>query len=124
MIVGITFLVAGGALFILQRNDFMLRSVGILLCALGAYQVRAGSAPRQDKNAPILHETSPSISKSIWCLGVFMALLTAVSFAFLYKDALDGYDGVWQVYTFACATFIFSLTWGYITAKLIKQHSK
>lgn len=120
MIVGATLLVTGGVLFALQHNNFILRSVGILSCAFGAYQVKAGSALRQDKNAAILRESSPSIPKAIWCFGIFIAFLTAVSFAFLYKDALDGYNGIWQVYTFACVAFMFVLTWGYITAKLRK----
>ena len=64
------------------------------------------------------HETPGGPSRLLWVLSGVCALALVGSLAYLYKDALDGYDEVLPVYMFSGSAVAGTLVWSYLAAKL------
>ena len=64
------------------------------------------------------HGTTGGPSRLLWVLSGVCALAIVGSFAYLYKDALDGYHEVLPVYVFSGTVVAGTLVWSYLAAKL------
>jgi hypothetical protein len=119
----IVLLLSGGVIFVIGNNDFVIRSIGIVMFVGGANLVRVSRVGRL-KGLPstttesLDPEASRRPGRLAWAVGVASAVATGISFIFLYKDALDGYHQIWPVYMFAASSLICALAWSYLVAKL------
>jgi len=122
----IILLLSGGVTLVIGFNDFMARSLGVLMCVVSAYLVRVsnvrglkGLRNTDSQNLNLVMPKRPG--RAAWVWGVASAVALGISFIYLYKDALDGYNQVWPVYAFAGSALICASVWSYIVAKLMQR---
>ncbi len=116
-------LCAGVALYI-GRNNFVIRSVGLVLILASVFLVKISNvhsrteltaANGKDANTEATNHPGPLM----WTVGVALLVAFGISYLYLYKDALDGYHAVLPVYVFAGVGLVCGLFWSYLITKLI-----
>ena len=63
-------------------------------------------------------ETTDGPSRPSWSLSGICLVAVGGSFAYLRKDALDGYHEILPAYAFAGAAVAGTIVWSYLVAKL------
>ena len=115
-------LVAGLVILYFGFNNFAIRSFALLLCVGSTYLVkiarRDGTAMANGKDIDRASATRPGTVA--WVLSGVALVILGLSFAFLYRDALNGYHDVWPVYAFGASIIICAIVWPYVIAKLIR----
>lgn len=120
----IVVLMAGALLLAVYFDDFVLRFLGVLLCIVGAYLVRASKVrglkvPSSTDSQASSLEMPSRPGRLAWALGVGSAVMVGVAYFYLYKDALGGYHQVWPVRIFAASAMFGALVWSYLGARLM-----
>lgn len=114
-------LVMGLGILYIGFYNFVIRSAGLLLCVTSAYLVKLSLRPGEvaqtgTQGVTGAGSTRPGILS--WATGAVVLMALALSFLFLYNDAVDGYHEVWPVYVFAGMVIVCSLVWSYLIVKL------
>ncbi len=109
---------------VIDFNDFMIRSSGVLMCIIGAYlvkisNIRSLKGLRSTHNKSLNLMTPSRPGRLVWAMGAASVVATGVSFIYLYQDALDGYHQIWPVYMFAASALICALVCAYLVSKLM-----
>jgi hypothetical protein len=122
-VLAIALILASGAAIFIGWNDFVIRSFGVLGCMASAYffrtsRVKGRSDEAVENGIGTSHGTTGGPSRLLWVLSGVCALAIVGSFAYLYKDALDGYHEVLPVYVFSGTAVAGTLVWSYLAAKL------
>lgn len=125
LVLGAAVGLSGVVVVFIWLDDVLIRSVGILMCLCGAYLVTAskkiGYAPSSVNGNGYSVSIPNSPSRMVWIIGATSLVASAVSFAFMYKDALDGYHQVWPVYAFAISMTVLALVASYIVGVLVRK---
>lgn len=122
-VIGVTLLIGGAAVIFIGFNDSLIRSAGVGLCLISSYLIRISSTNRMRKISsergqnPHIFGRKP-LGYFVWALGLASALSFVISFIYLYKDAIDGYQQIWPLYVFFGSTISCALVWGYIVVRL------
>jgi hypothetical protein len=122
-VLAIVFLLAAGAALFIGWNDSVIRSFGVLACMASAYFFRTSKVKGRSDEAVencigMSHETTDGPSRLLWILSGVCLFAVGGSFAYLYKDALDGYHEVLPVYVFSGTVVVGALVWSFLAAKL------
>ena len=62
------------------------------------------------------HARGPNALLWVCCVAASAAL--AISFFFLYRDAIHGYHEIWPVFAFAASGVVALVVWAFVVAKL------
>lgn len=120
----VTLLLSGVVVNIIYFNDFPRRSLGLLMCVVGALLIRISNV-RSLKGARITNRPNlnPRVHKRLgrlaWVLSVASAMAIGIFYIYLRKDALAGGHEVWPAYAFAVSALIAAVVWGYVVSKFL-----
>ena len=120
----VVLLLSGFIVNVIYFKDFPIRSLGLLMCVVGALLVKASNV-RGVKWARLTNgqNLNPVARKRpgalAWALSVASALGIGISYVFLRRDALAGGHEVWPAYAFAVSALIAAVIWGYVVSKLM-----
>jgi hypothetical protein len=117
---------AGLVVAIVAFHDLLIRTVAIFVCLAGIYVAKKTKASDRSELHEVGVDRSYSVNAkhiklAIWIACAFSLVASGTSFAFMYKDALNGYQEDWPIYAFIISISIFALTSSYIVAYLVKQ---
>jgi len=128
-VLAIVLLLLGGAALFLGTHNFAIRTIGIVACIVSVYLVRISNVHSRP-TAPVVPVAPPrteanlGVGRVMWLVGIVLLLLTAASFFYLYRDALDGYQDALPVYVFAGVGLTCTLVWSYLISKLVRGGGK
>jgi peptidoglycan/LPS O-acetylase OafA/YrhL len=121
--VAIVLLVCGGFALLMGSTHFLFRPLGALACLVSVWLVKLSRVHAESDAAASARNVSLGTTDrprpAMWALGVVSLIAAAISYLYLYKDALDGYHEILPVYCFAAAMLVVAVIWGYLAAKLL-----
>ncbi|WP_158755691.1 hypothetical protein [Dyella sp. S184] len=126
-VLGIVTGLSGLVITLVYFSDFLVRLFGIFMTLGGAYLVRISRAPSLVRSSETTANSSYLVSVNrtrrrwVWFLGAISLVASGISFAFMYKDALDGYNHAWPLYAFALSMAVFALTSSYLVGIFVRN---
>lgn len=114
-----------GVVLLVGVNNLLIRSFSGLMFVISVYLFKISNVHDRagvitvSGNEKYPEATIDRPSPVMWAVGIGALVVGGVSFLFLYRDALEGYQEIWPVYVFAGVGFVCALIWGYLIAKLI-----
>jgi hypothetical protein len=122
-VLAVGMLLLGSVILVISFNDLMIRSLGFLMCVVSVYLVRASNSRcltvgRSTSSQSLCLAARKHPVRLEWAWGMASAAALGTSLIYLYMDALDGYNQIFTVYTFAGNTLICTLVWSYLISRL------
>lgn len=120
VIMGLSGIVVGGIWF----NNFMVSSLGLLMCVIGAYLIKVSKVRGLMDVMGLRNTSSQSLDarapkrpgRLAWGVGVASAAALGISYFYFRRDALDGHNQTWTVYAFAASALICAVVWPYLVS--------
>lgn len=123
-VLAVVLLLSGGVVNVIYFNNFSIRSVGLLMCVVGALLVKIsnvrGVRGLYITDAKKVNLGAPKRPGQLaWALSVAAAVAIGISYIYLRKDALAGGHEVWPAYAFTASVLIAAVVWGYVASKFM-----
>jgi hypothetical protein len=113
-------LLVAGATLMVESNNSSIRSLAMVLLIFSVYCVRLSrSVSATIANQQAGQEWATRPSRTLWIVSIVLLPLQVMAFAFLYRDAVQGYREMWPVSFFAATAMICALCWAYLMSLLV-----
>ena len=118
----VVLLLSGMVVNLIYLNDFLLRSVGLLLLLVGVFLVRASNVHglmgvRVTSDSQVSSQVRKRPGPLVWVVSAASAAgLVIFYMCMLQADRAGGHE-VWPVYAFGACALVAAVAWGYLVAK-------
>ena len=119
-------ILSGGAVNFIFINNFVIRSLGLVLLVAGVLLAKSSNI-RGIKRVYLSSSQGANTSsrkRPGWlslCLSLASAGAIGMSYIYMRKDALAGGQEGWPAYAFAVSVLVAAVVWGYVVAKLVQR---
>ena len=118
-------LLFAGWLLFWASDSYVIRTIGVLIGMVSVYLVRASNvhtraAPDTEARSIRRKSQATGLGRAMRVTSLVLIPLLGLSFYFLYRDAMHGYEQVWPVYAFAGVAVACAIVWSYEFSRLFK----
>ena len=119
---GIVLLLSGVVVNFIYQNDFLLRSVGLLLLVVGVLVMRASNVRglmglRDNNDSYATSRGSNRPGPLAWAASLASVAGLVISYILMFQDDRAGGHEVWTVYAVGICGFVAALTCSYLVTK-------
>lgn len=105
--------------FTRRIEDFVIWLLGLLMIVASTYLVRISNVRARPGAVAVGDRASKRPGALLWLMGAASVIALAISYHYLYRDALGGYHEVWPVDVFAAVALISASVLAYLVSRLV-----